>query len=237
MSYIDKVSSYLQLVDELEMINHQLMDLIIKEGFQEKDEWINHLENTNNLILKFRNNSSIDALEEITINKIDSYNLGTVVLGLYESGHELDTIAEICSKQVTIQIEEGDIENWLNNIKSLPATAKVKAINGSVFDTRNRLEEIYKLMQELLQAINTQDESIFKGARITREQVILQWMTEMRNLLKEAKSLLEADSMRDNVRVFMQEVINALKKETPLAYANVMKTLEEKKLLQGITSL
>ena len=121
--------------------------------------------------------------------------------------------------------------------KTLPATTKIKAINGSVFDTRNRLEEVYKLMQELLSAINTQDESIFKGARISREQVILQWMTEMRNLLKEAKSLLDADSMRDNVRVFMQEVINALKQEAPLAYASVMRTLQERKLLEGITNL
>jgi hypothetical protein len=160
-----------------------------------------------------------------------------MVVNMANSGFTHMDIAEECSKECGVDFNIREVSDWLNNYVSLSSSKKSKVLRGSVFDSRNRLEELSLLLYSLLDTINEKDDSLFKYNKITKEEVYLQVIKEIRQLTKQATDLIEKIDDRSRIQEFQNTVIECLQREAPLVASKVIKSLREQQTIQQLAGL
>jgi len=171
------------------------------------------------------------------VSKIDLLNLGKDVLGLYKTGSSLSQIAKTCSQQVGQPINKKEVQQWIDEFDQRSVSGKQRIVYGSIFDTTDRLEEIYISIMKLSETVKARDENYYKSAKVVREQVELEVMRELRQLVSEADKLASKIRMAEDMRRFTSLVIECLKKEAPMVYTRVLKLLrEEQAAFRQLTS-
>lgn len=171
------------------------------------------------------------------VSKIDLLNLGKSVLGLYKTGISTYQIARTCSAQVGQHITKKEVEAWIEDFDQRSIAGKQKVVYGSIFDTTDRLEEIYISIMKLNETVKSRDENYYKNAKVVKEQVELEVTRELRQLVSEADKLASKIRMAEDIKRFIGLVLECLKKEAPLVHIRVLKLLrEEQAAFRQLTS-
>jgi hypothetical protein len=110
-------------------------------------------------------------------------------------------------------------------------------MKGSIFDARNRMEEMHSMLIDLLAKVEQGDESRFKSAKVTKEQVTLSVITEIRQTIKQASDILEKVESFQTVKEFQKLVIDCLQQEAPSTYMKVMMRLKEMNTMNSMIGL
>ena len=171
------------------------------------------------------------------VNKIDLLNLGKDVLGLYKTGSSLYQIAKTCSQQVGQPISKKEVQQWIDEFDQRSVSGKQRIVYGSVFDTTDRLEEIYISIMKLNETVKSRDENYYKNAKVVKEQVELEVVRELRQLVSEADKLASKIRMAEDIKRFISLVLQCLKQEAPMVHTRVLKLLrEEQAAFRQLTS-
>jgi len=164
-------------------------------------------------------------LEEV--NKIDLFNLGRTVLSYKKLGQTFGSIAKLCSQQSGERITRNDVQAWIEEFDQKSISGKQRVIYGSVFDTTDRLEEIYIAILQLRDTIREKDNDYYKSAKVVKEQVELELMRELRQVIGEAEKLASKIQMAKDIQRFTNLVLSCLKKEAPMVHTRVLTLLRE----------
>lgn len=169
----------------------------------------------------------LDNFELSKVNKIDLLSLGKDVLGYYKSGQSYFQIARMCTQQSGESITKKDVEEWIKEFDQRSISGKQRVVYGSIFDTTDRLEEIYIAILQLRETIKNRDSDYYKNAKVVKEQIELETLRELRQLVSEAEKLASKIQMAEDIRRFTNLVLQCLKKEAPLVHTRVLTLLRQ----------
>lgn len=164
-------------------------------------------------------------------NVIDKFKIGANVVKLANSNYTNEEVAEIVSLQTGFTIVTQDVESWLQNYSALSTNNKPEALSGSVFDTQSRMQDIYESLQMHLEKIARMDDDYFLKAKITKSQVETEVMKELRQLTKDAASIVNAVSTMERIKEFQQMVVETINTVSPTAAQQIMRKLKEKRVI------
>lgn len=188
-------------------------------------------------LVEVLDNNNLDITPVTVESKIDRYGIGALVVNLNTNGFSLDEIAEECSKECGAKFTSKEIQTWIDSYVSLPSSKKARALRGSIFDSRNRLEELSILLYALLEQVNNRPDEVNRYTKVSKEEVHLAVIKEMRQLTKQATELIEKIDERNRIQEFQNTVIECLQREAPLVASKVIKSLREQQAIQQLAGL
>lgn len=230
------MNNFNELINSFKDLERDFNTLIAKRDLKLDNEFSEISDRLSNLVTLLDDpviSSPLDSFKITPLNKIDDLALGSAILSMKQSNCTNKDIADLLSIEVGDVISEKEINDWLDNYNSSPITEKPDYSKASVFDGKNRYEELYQSMVELLDIIKLADEDKYLRAKITKEQVQLEWAREMRQLIKAAKDLITKVELYDKVREFQKVVLEVINEKYPLAAMDIVKALKERKMLEA----
>lgn len=233
-------TDYHNLIDEFKVLNKEFNYLLDKEGLLDNIEFEKLTYKFSELINLLDDPNISRPLDNLSITpkcKIDSYGLGSSIIELIESGMNTQEISKLLSVQCADNISPIDIDIWLEEYNQSSISQKPKVIKGSIFDARNRMEEMHSMLIDLLSKVEQGDDNRFKSAKVTKEQVTLSIITEIRQTIKQASDILEKVESFQTVKEFQKMVIDCLREEAPSTQMRVMMRLKEMNAMNSMMGL
>lgn len=163
------------------------------------------------------------------VHPVEKYGVASIVLALHEDGMQPKQIALHLQSQA-VPVEESHIKSWLKQYSETSITQKAEAIYGSVFDTQTQLQQLFENLNSMIEAAKGQEDSHYLGAKITKEQVLLEHQKELRQLIKDAGALMTTVAGMQQVGQFQKIVIEEVNKLDPATAQRIWKRVREAKL-------
>ena len=161
-------------------------------------------------------------------SKITQYGVETIVTSLYEEGFKPTEISNQLQSQGLV-VSSKEIKEWLNDYSIMPIVDKATYQYGSVFDTQTQMQNIFNKLNYLLAEVEDTDRGQFR--KTSKQEVILQYMTELRMTLKDATSLAATVSNLEAIESYKQVVLEEVGKVDPIVRQKIIRRLQEAKIL------
>ncbi len=161
---------------------------------------------------------------------VERYGVASLVIALSEDNVTPRKISEHLESQ-GIPISEAEIKGWLKQYETAPITTKTDMVNGSIFDTQGQLQSVFDRLHSLLDEVDDRTDAHFASARITKEQVKLEYMKEIRQSIKDAASLAAVVANMQTVEQFKKVVVEEVGKVDPATAQRIWKKIREAKAM------
>lgn len=174
----------------------------------------------------------LDRFTSISNSKsiIDRLGLGKHILGLIESGISYEETAEILRENSGKSIKVEDVENWLNEFDKSSISSKSKVVTNSIWNTKDIYDDLYIQMSDLIQMIRQKDDESFLRSRVTKEQVLIESIRELRQLAKDAESIMSRIEESKKVETFIGFILRDLKgRISPAEFMGIVKSWSDYK--------
>jgi hypothetical protein len=102
---------------------------------------------------------------------------------------------------------------------------------GSVFDTQTQLQTIFNDLKAGIVALESADDEPFLKARKVKEEIWVTMLQEQRQLLKDARALMETVKQFEAIDRFKQIVIEEVNKENPAIASRIYRRIQMAKTL------
>lgn len=161
---------------------------------------------------------------------VEKFGAASIVIALSEDGMNPKSISAHLETQ-GIPISEAEIKGWLKAYQQAPITQKPAMANGSIFDTQGQMQIVFDKLHTLLDELDDQEDSHYLSAKITKEQVKLDYMKEIRQSIKDAASLAAVVANMQTVEQFKKVVIEEVNKVDPATAQRIWKKIREAKAM------
>lgn len=229
---------YINVVERFKIFRDELREAILKEELLGKEPWVTLFNDINELVVILDDPIIAEPLDNLKVKHsltdsyIDNSGIGSIILKLYQDGIDIDTICRTLSVQGH-KIKPNDIRDWIDRYNNAPISTKPAIVRGSVFETRNRLEEIHLLIHNHLDYIKEVDDELFTKSRTTKAQVYTEALRELRQLYKDANTLLSTIQQLKSIKEFQEVVLESISGISPSTYNQIVKALKERKALMS----
>lgn len=161
---------------------------------------------------------------------IDKLGLGKHVLGLIESGISYEETAEILRENSGKSIKVQDVENWLKEFDKASISSKSKVATNTIWNTKDIYDDLYLQISDLIQMIRQKDDESFLRSRVTKEQVLIESIRELRQLAKDAESIMSRIEESKKVETFIGFILRDLKNRvSPSEFMGIVKSWSDYK--------
>lgn len=163
---------------------------------------------------------------------IDACGMTEFVVQLVEKGSSENDISRALSMQ-GVDLTAREVGEWITSYKGAPIMDRVEYPYGSVFDTQAQLQSIFNDLKAGIIALKSADDEPFIKARRVKEEVWIQFMQEQRQLLKDARALMETVKQFEAIDRFKQIVIEEVNKENPVIASRIYRRIQLAKTLHN----
>lgn len=213
--------------------------VLLKSSLMGAEPWTSMLEDLE-LIVSMLNDPVIGKpLETISLAKVSTpdrlsaMGIGKEIIDLYNKGLEYKEISSVLSLRLGDSITSSEVEEWIDTFSNMSVLDKPLMIRGSVFETKGRLEEMHLLIHKHLEYIESVSDDIYSRSKTTKAQVLTEAYRELRQLYKDANTLLASIQQLNTITEFQQVVLDVIANISPSAYQQIVKELKDKKALMS----
>lgn len=221
-----------ELKELLEKFKADLCDSLLKHelyGIEDFDS----LKETIEVII-----TSLEGREALAISleshPIDKFGLASLATDMINGGIDNKSIAKTLSAKSGIGISSKEVKTWQDTYSHLSYETMKQEKKGNIFDVQTRLQDLYSMLYDHLEAIKEADPEDFWKAKTSKQQVILDAMKELRMLSGEATKVIGMISHQERLRQFTDIVMETIK-ETDQATAQIIfSKLKKNKALMNV---
>jgi hypothetical protein len=130
-----------------------------------------------------------------------------------------------------VDLTARQVGEWVTAYRSAPIMERVEYPYGSVFDTQTQLQTIFNDLKAGIIALESADNEPFFKARKVKEEIWVSMLQEQRQLLKDARSLMETVKQFEAIDRFKQIVIEEVNKENPAIASRIYRRIQMAKTL------
>ena len=167
----------------------------------------------------------------LTLNKvhpIDRLGLALVVLPMYCDGTDTATISKVIQTQTGMEVTPSEVQQWVDKYEASGVVGRNTLANHSIFDTKNRMEDIYLMLQRLQSDIEMADPSEFARAKTTRYEVQLAAAGQLRSAVKDARQVVEALHQMNTYHELARIIVEEIRTESPAVAQRILQVLKKK---------
>lgn len=179
-------------------------------------------------IIKALDVPSSNGLMMNKVHPIDRLGCGLAVLSMYCDGMDTVSIAKTLHTQTGTNITSSEVQAWINSYEESGVVRRSTMSNLSIFDTKNRMEDIYLMLQKVMVQIDEADEAEFTRAKTTKHDVRLAAVGQIRSAVKDARQVVEALHQMNTYRELADIILQEMGMESPALQSRVLKRLKEK---------
>jgi hypothetical protein len=162
------------------------------------------------------------------VHLIDRLGCGLAVLSMYCEGMDTEAIAKVVETQTGVTISGIEVAKWIELYEKSGVVRQNTMTNLSIFDTKNRMEDIYLSLQKIMQDIEQAEDGEFSRSKTTRYEVQLTAMGQMRSAVKDARQIVEALHQMNTYRELANIILQEIAQESPSLQGRVLRRLKEK---------
>lgn len=162
------------------------------------------------------------------VHPIDQLGCGLSVLSMYCEGMDVASIAKAIGTQTGVDITPMGVGQWIDEYEASGVVRKSTMTNLSIFDTKNRMEDILLMLQRISSQIEVADDSEFSRAKTTRYEVQLAAVGHIRSAVKDARQVVEALHQMNTYRELADIILQEIGQESPGLQQRVFRRLKEK---------
>lgn len=162
------------------------------------------------------------------LHPIDRLGCGLSVLSMYCDGMDTASISKVIHTQTGEDISTSEVQQWIDNYEASGVVRRSTMSNLSIFDTKNRMEDIYLNLQKIQADIEMAPPEEFSRAKTTRYDVQLAAASQMRAAAKDARQVVEALHQMNTYAELASIIVEEIKKESPAVAQRVYKILRQK---------
>jgi hypothetical protein len=221
------------LINSLLSFRDRFSEQLLKSKLAGVDVWSGLMEELDGLIDVFDKPIEIDPAYLKKSSIIDRLGLGFQVIKLYEEDYKEIQIGEILTNQTGLTITTAEVKKWLEINKNDLTISKPVALKGSVFDTQARMQEIFEDLYIRIDTIRAKSEDAYKGNKVSKDEVELEYLKEVRQLVKDAANIVSAVSTMNRVNDFQKLVIEVIGQVSPAAQQQLLRKLNEHRVIMG----
>lgn len=227
--YTNVVQLGSRLINELKVFieNHNLV------GTRDANYLIESFENFREMLADPLVSQELDNYKLKVQNPIEKYGVAEEVITLLEEGKSNPEIAEGLALR-GLPIETKHVLAFKREYKDADIISKIEKSNASVFDTQVQFQMIFDAIQTEMTNLELMDDEVLAKARVTRPQVKLEQLRELRMLSKDAKELSESMMNMQNGTKILQIILQTVNKEcTPTVFNKIVAEIRKQKLIFG----
>jgi hypothetical protein len=161
---------------------------------------------------------------------IDACGMTEFVVQLVEKGSSESDISRALSMH-GVDLTARQVGEWITAYRSAPIMERVEYPYGSVFDTQTQLQTIFNDLKAGIIALESADDEPFIKARKVKEEIWVTMLQEQRQLLKDARALMETVKQFEAIDRFKQIVIEEVNKENPAIASRIYRRIQMAKTL------
>ena len=221
------------LVNTLISFRDKLASTMLEDKKAGSPKWDSLLSELDSIVDMFEIPVELDPAYLKKSSIIDRLGLSFQVIQLYQSDYKNDQIAEVLSNQTGISVGAGEVKRWLDSNKDKIIVDRPQAVRGSIFDTQSRMQEIFESLYERLDRIRLKEEDAYSRNKISKDEVELEFLKEIRQLTKDAASIVSAVSTMSRIKEFQQMVVEVIGQCSPSAQQQILRKLNEHRSLMG----
>lgn len=216
-----------EIAEGLAGLRGRLHQAILSHGLT-NEQWLALLEELDGLTQLVEDSYPSGLLvKESTLERL---GLVSKVANLDKAGLSPKDIAGIILTQTGVEVSEKDIVDAL--AYEGPTTyEKSVSLRGSIFDTQRRFQEVFEHLYDTLEKIKLKDELYYKGNKLSRDEVELEYLRELRQLSKDAAAIVAAVSAMSRLRDFQKAVLDVIGTVSPSVQQQILRKLNEQKAL------
>ena len=162
------------------------------------------------------------------VSTIDKLALGDNLISLYEGGLSCREVADTLSKSVGMPIKTKEVESYIEKFKKGSISTQRQQRSNSVFDTKNRMEDLLMELNELLFTLKLKTDEDFSRGKASREQVMVEVLREMRMTVSDAAAIIKTYANLAAVKEVIDIIIQSLPDKDK---AQVYRVLRDKSAL------
>ena len=170
----------------------------------------------------------VGGLSVVSPHPIDRLGCGLSVLSMHCDGMEAGAIAKVVENQTGTTISANEVQAWVESYERSGVVRRNTMTNLSIFDTKNRMEDIYIGLQKLMNDVDDAEEVEFSRSKTTRYEVQLAAWKEMRAATKDAKQIVEALHQMNTYRELADIILQEIGQESPAVQSRIVKALKAK---------
>lgn len=170
----------------------------------------------------------------ITLDKvhvIDRLGCGLSVLSMYCDGTDTATISKVLGTQTGTEITPSEVQQWVDNYETSGVVRKNTMANHSIFDTKNRMEDLQLMLERLLADVEMADPSEFARAKTTRYEVQLAAIGQLRSTVKDARQVVEALHQMNTYHELARIIVEEIRTQSPAVAQRILQVLKKKGVL------
>jgi len=162
------------------------------------------------------------------VHPIDQLGCGLAVLSMYCEDLDVSSISKALETQTGVAITATEVQKWIDNYEASGVVRRSTVTNLSIFDTKNRMEDILLMLQRISSQVELADDSEFSRAKTTRYEVQLAAVGQIRSAVKDARQVVEALHQMNTYRELADIILQEIRLESPSLQQRVFKRLKEK---------
>ena len=162
------------------------------------------------------------------VHPIDRLGCGLSVLSMYCDGTDAATISKVLETQTGVVVIPSEVQQWVDNYEASGVVRRNSMANHSIFDTKNRMEDIYLMLQRLQSDIEMADPAEFARAKTTRYEVQLAAAGQLRSAVKDARQVVEALHQMNTYHELARIIVEEIRTESPAVAQRILQVLKKK---------
>lgn len=175
----------------------------------------------------------LDNYKLTTQNPIEKYGIVEEVITLLEEGRNSNEIAEGLAIR-GLPIEGRHVLAFKKEYQNADIVSKIEKSNSSVFDTQVQFQMIFDTINQEIANLESIDDETLAKARVTRPQIKMEQIRELRMTVKDAQALAEAMLNMENNKKVISIMLDTVNKMCgPTVFNQVASEIRKQKLIFG----
>lgn len=162
------------------------------------------------------------------VHPIDKLGCGLVVLSMHCDGTDMVAISKVIQTQTGVEVAASEVQKWIDNYETSGVVRRNSMANHSIFDTKNRMEDLQLMLERLLADIEMADPSEFARAKTTRYEVQLAAVGQLRSTVKDARQVVEALHQMNTYHELARIIVEEIRTESPAVAQRILQVLKKK---------
>lgn len=227
------MTSSKELIDSLYRFRENLSNAVLDCDMAGTAIFNNVLDELDCILEEYKDPIEIDPTYLANSLLIDRLGLAFSVIRLHQDGFTESEISQVITNQVGQEITVAEVRKWLESNNNNLDFANPRAVRGSIFDTQSRMQDLFEKLYDKLEEISEKSEERFKAGKLSKDEVELEYLKEVRQLTKDGAAIVAAVSTMTRVKEFQKIVVEAIGQVSPSAQQYILRKLNEQRHIMG----
>lgn len=227
------MTSSKELIDNLYRFRENLANAVLDCDMAGTVIFNNVLNELDSILEEYRDPIEIDPTYLSSSLLIDRLGLAFSVIRLYQDGFTENEIAQTITNQVGQEITVAEVKKWLELNRTDLDFTNPRATRGSIFDTQSRMQDLFEKLYDKLEEISQKSEERFRAGKLSKDEVELEYLKEVRQLTKDGAAIVAAVSTMTRIKEFQKIVVEAIGQVSPSAQQYILRKLNEQRHIMG----